>query len=770
MTADVDNTASELIYSVLTPPQRGAFTLDSTALNTGGQFTQQDVDAGRLSYDHDGSEELSDEFEFRVDDGEGTASTGTFSIAVSSVNDEQRVDINTGMTVHEGETDALLTSAMLLTSDVDNTAEQIFYTVTAAPVHGRLYLDDVELAATDRFTQSDINAMRVSYEHDGSETDTDSFGFFVDDGTGENSSGNFAISVTPINDEQQVVINAGLSIAEGSQGNTISSVVLSTHDVDNAPSELVYSITALPVNGLLYIDGVPLGERGTFTQQAIDNGLISYDHDGSETLSDSVQLSVDDGAGTISALTLDIDVQPTNDTPLIGNQMPDQFASEDEPFRYDIDSGTFSDSDPGDVLAYTATQTDGTSIPGWLVFDSADLSFSGTPAQSDTGTVSIRVTAIDGSGASISEEFDLTVLAVNDPPEFLSSTLTVVAGDTLTVSTQMLAVADVDTDAENLVFTVVEIEGGQFELKSDPGVPIDNFTQAQLASGEVLFVDDGDDFTPSFQIVIDDGLVSEGPITVSVNFTPVPDAATDSLIDFLTTGDKSNAREVAETAAPSTSQSERTSNKSENSNSGQGPNIPDDSLFASIDQMFDEQARANTVSLLSVDELKSSGKSVLADDSIQSALMHLLAKNSTALDLLLTPFELETVRSEINSTLTSADFQSELNKMRGDINSASNVQQAVIGSSIAVTSGLSVGYVIWVIRGGVLLSTVLSSMPAWQFVDPLPLLGSGGSRRDSNSEESLQDIIDKNAEKSADQQSDPDDAGGTLQRHGGSES
>jgi hypothetical protein len=48
--------------------------------------------------------------------------------------------------------------------------------------------------------------------------------------------------------------------------------------------------------------------------------------------------------------------------------------------------------------------------------------------------------------------------------------------------------------------------------------------------------------------------------------------------------------------------------------------------------------------------------------------------------------------------------------------------KAVVGSAIATTTGLSVGYVVWLIRGGMLLSSVLSSMPAWQIADPLPIL------------------------------------------------
>ncbi len=48
----------------------------------------------------------------------------------------------------------------------------------------------------------------------------------------------------------------------------------------------------------------------------------------------------------------------------------------------------------------------------------------------------------------------------------------------------------------------------------------------------------------------------------------------------------------------------------------------------------------------------------------------------------------------------------------------------VIGSTAVVSTSLSVGYVIWIIRGGSLLSAFMSAMPAWQNFDPLPILQS----------------------------------------------
>ena len=51
-----------------------------------------------------------------------------------------------------------------------------------------------------------------------------------------------------------------------------------------------------------------------------------------------------------------------------------------------------------------------------------------------------------------------------------------------------------------------------------------------------------------------------------------------------------------------------------------------------------------------------------------------------------------------------------------------------VSTSIVATGTLSIGYVVWLVRGGVLMSSMLSALPAWQMVDPLPVLTAAGAR------------------------------------------
>ena len=64
-----------------------------------------------------------------------------------------------------------------------------------------------------------------------------------------------------------------------------------------------------------------------------------------------------------------------------------------------------------------------------------------------------------------------------------------------------------------------------------------------------------------------------------------------------------------------------------------------------------------------------------------------------------------------------------------------SVDRVVVGSSAIATTSLSVGYVIWMLRGGSLFASFVSSLPAWTSFDLLPVL-------EKFDEESLADIAD----------------------------
>ncbi|WP_218653149.1 ELWxxDGT repeat protein [Nostoc sp. TCL26-01] len=99
-----------------------------------------------------------------------------------------------------------------------------------------------------------------------------------------------------------------------------------------------------------------------------------------------------------------------NQAPTVANPIADQSVNEDTNFTFVIPANTFVDADAGNVLTYTTT------LPSWLTFAAATRTISGTPTNSDVGTINIKVTATDNAGASIDDTFTLTVTNTNDAP------------------------------------------------------------------------------------------------------------------------------------------------------------------------------------------------------------------------------------------------------------------------------------------------------------------------------------------------------------------
>jgi hypothetical protein len=73
--------------------------------------------------------------------------------------------------------------------------------------------------------------------------------------------------------------------------------------------------------------------------------------------------------------------------------------------------------------------------------------------------------------------------------------------------------------------------------------------------------------------------------------------------------------------------------------------------------------------------------------------------------------------------------------------------KTVVGSAVAASVGLSVGYVVWLVRGGMLLASLLSSLPAWQIADPLPILAEKDDDPESEDQESLETMLEDGAQR-----------------------
>ena len=213
-----------------------------------------------------------------------------------------------------------------------------------------------------------------------------------------------------------------------------------------------------------------------------------------------------------------------NTAPTVANPIQDQTATVGTALTYAFPANTFNDTDAGDTLAYTATKSDDSALPSWLSFAAATRTFSGTPTAADVGTVSVKVTASDGSD-SVSDTFDIVVSAAADttPPEVMSVTVPIsgsqvelvfdedldetVAGNlhdsvfSLTVAGQAVTIADYDFQEATLFLYVQTgtIKQGQTVVVSytDPTAADDTVALQDIAGNDVASFTTGQSGVPA---------------------------------------------------------------------------------------------------------------------------------------------------------------------------------------------------------------------------------------------------------------------------------
>ena len=260
----------------------------------------------------------------------------------------------------------------------------------------------------------------------------------------------------------------------------------------------------------------------------------------------SIILTASDRAGATASQSLSLEVANVNDAPRLGASIPDQSATQSQPFTFAVPADAFTDLDlaHGDHLTLSAAQADGTPLPAWLAFDPATGTLSGTPTDTYVGSLQVTLTATDGSGATATDSFTISVADANDPPVLVQPVADQVATEGLlfTFAAPADAFQDADADAgDTLTYSASRSDGTPLPtwLKFDPATLIFRGTPATEDVGplEVLFTaSDRVATTASDTFIIDVLAPHDDPtpprVTVQPGKAMAGNGATPALIDW----------------------------------------------------------------------------------------------------------------------------------------------------------------------------------------------------------------------------------------------
>uniref|UniRef100_A0A8C6ML34 FRAS1 related extracellular matrix 2a n=1 Tax=Nothobranchius furzeri TaxID=105023 RepID=A0A8C6ML34_NOTFU len=293
---DLDSEDSTLTYIVRFGPGQGFLhrktqfgSLEN--ITVGMNFTQAEVDEGLILYAHNGQEGIRDLIKFDVTDGINPLIDRYFYITVGSIDMVFPDVISKGVSLKEGGR-VTLTTDLLSTTDLNSPDENLVFTVTRAPIRGHLECTDTPGIPIVSFTQLQLAGSKIFYIHTSDdEVKMDSFEFEVTDGYNPIFR-TFRISIVDVDNKKPVVTVNGLVVTEG-QLKLITPFELTAEDQDTAEKLIRFTVTQLPIHGkLMYNKTTPVS---SFTKQDLNENLISYKHDGTESSEDCFSFTVSDG-------------------------------------------------------------------------------------------------------------------------------------------------------------------------------------------------------------------------------------------------------------------------------------------------------------------------------------------------------------------------------------------------------------------------------------------------------------------------------------------
>jgi hypothetical protein len=309
---------------------------------------------------------------------------------------------------------------------------------------------------------------------------------------------------------------------------------------------------------------------------------------------------------------------------------------------------------------------------------------------------------------------------VNDNPLAGANAFRIDDGGSLILSAANLSATDVDNAAGNLTFSIVGgVLHGHFEYVSSPGMTITSFTQADIAAGLVRFVHDGSGQVPAFTISITDpsgGGV--GPFAANISFT-----GSGFVVTPPSTGGSGSGDSLPSFVAPPLATAPGGSTEPGATGFLRGPTEPPSGGADTDETPVEQPAGALTRGQSGV---VPQDKVLIPDSQLQGVRVEAEV------------IETKPLRSEIQVDPMRPHM--EVLPVGGeeplDLEEEDRQRIEIVLNSVRITGlALSVGAVWWAARAAGLLASLLTVTPAWQHVDPLPVLGRGPEEEEEDVDE-----------------------------------
>jgi Bacterial Ig domain len=547
---------------------------------------------------------------------------------------------------------------------------------------------------------------------------------------------------------------ASVALSQAENGAAVGTVTAG--DIDLPPQTLTYSISGGADAALFTVSA----STGVLTFVTAPNFEAPADAGANNVYDVTVQVS--DGNGGTDTQAFSITVTNINDAPTAG---ADAYSlAEDTTLTVSVGSGVLANDGDEDGNPITPALVSGPSN-GTLTLN-ADGSFLYVPKANFFGTDSFVYRVSDGALSSANATVTLTVTGVQDAPTSADGSVNTDEGVTYAFTLADFNYNDVDGDPLDHIEITSLPAVGTLLLNGNPVAVNDVITRAEIAAGSLTYAPPTSVSGPlaeQFGFRVHDGTQYQaGGQFMTVGVAPLPAAPPPP---------PPPSGGGGSTPPPSTGGSSGSgSGSSGGSGTGGGGDGGEPAPAAGgHGSSGGESAAAAPATEAPAQEpakvQSTEGTATITPPSVSDSSMTVRAggvsvsSNGIGLG---TPAVSEATKHEkaaeeaAVAAITAPEFKQDLDKLRQESKENATGETKVAGTVFAASTSLSVGYVIWLLRGGVLLSSLLSSLPAWRLVDPLPVLARLSDGSDDEDDDSLEDLVERNDEDDDDY--DGDDA------------
>ena len=597
----------------------------------------------------------------------------------------------------------------LVSDDVDTpAARRVWQVVPASLAGGWFERDGAAGQAIDRFTQADVDAGMIRFVTDGGEV-APAGRLTLSDGMTTTAAVALDVTFTPVNDAPTLgPVDLGTLPEDGSRLITAAELLATAWDAEGD----TLAVTGLQLSG----------SEGRLT----DLGGGQWRFEPSANWHGAVVLTgvVGDGQASMP-LRATLDVAAVNDAPVITS--------------HDGAAGVVLErlENATVVGAVTAVDADAQTEAGvalrYAIVGGADaarfhidatsgrLTFVHAPdrEQPDDADHDARyevVVAVDDGQASARQAISVVIGNVDEAPVLTLNSLLV---DEVSVTLQLRA-TDVDTPTTALVYQVATTRGGWFARTDAPDTAVTRFTQAEIDQARIRFVADGSGVAPAYALQLTDGvsrvavqppaLAQAGMALTTVTSSVAPKSA--PVADDPVTAAGPHARAAVASAGPEQLPAPPMAPSADDALGLRGQADPEPPVGRPAGRVV----TAEVVGAANGGHPAATAASPLLPEAVIEDMLSL--SSGTRADLspgVLPAFDLLSSRS-------GAALVAQLDQLRSEVTEAQQAPAMTVVSTALVSGGVSVGYAIWLLRGGVLMASLMSAVPAWAGMDPLPVL------------------------------------------------